>query len=237
MNNTLSLIVAFILGALIAIAVMYVRFKSGYQPKPFKAGGDDTVGSDSLNLAINRLKPHFLNNILTTIYYLCDTDPQKAQALSATFSEYLLNALEALKANEPVSFTWELGLIRNYLSLEKTRLEDKLNVDYDVDITDFKVPALSVLMLVENAVKQGIAGSDKAGTVCISTRRLAGGLTQIKVTDTGAKHDKLTGRAAEESKQDFDAVRRLLKQHYNGELEIAEQENGGTSAIITMRPA
>ena len=48
---------------------------------------------------------------------------------------------EALKANEPVSFTWELGLIRNYLSLEKTRLEDKLNVDYDVDITDFKVPA------------------------------------------------------------------------------------------------
>ena len=130
MNNTVSLLLAFLLGALISFAIFYVRCKSGSQPKPFIASGDNSAKSDSLNLAINRLKPHFLNNILTTIYYLCDTDPQKAQALSATFSEYLLNALEALKANEPVSFTWELGLIRNYLSLEKTRLEDKLNVDF-----------------------------------------------------------------------------------------------------------
>lgn len=237
MNNTLSLILAFLLGAVISYAIFYVRCKSGSQPKPFSSAGEDSIKSDSLNLAINRLKPHFLNNILTTIYYLCDTDPQKAQTLAATFSEYLLNALEALKANEPVSFTWELGLIRNYLSLEKTRLEDKLNVDYDVDITDFKVPALSVLMLVENAVKQGIAGNDKAGTVTISTRRLAGGLTQIKVSDNGAKHDKLTGRAAEELKQDFDAVKRLLKQQYNGELEIEEIEGGGTASIITMHPA
>ena len=237
MNNTVSLILAFLLGALISFAIFYVRCKSGSQPKPFISSGDNSAKTDSLNLAINRLKPHFLNNILTTIYYLCDTDPQKAQALSATFSEYLLNALEALKANEPVSFTWELGLIRNYLSLEKTRLEDKLNVDYDVDITDFKVPALSVLMLVENAVKQGIAASDKPGTVTISTRRLAGGITQIKVSDNGAKHDKLSGRALEESKQDFDAVTRLLKQQYNGEITVEELEQGGTAAIITMRPA
>ena len=237
MNNLAAVIIAFLAGFGIAFAILYARSKSSPNGASFTSSASEAGRSDSLNLAINRLKPHFLNNILTTIYYLCDTDPQKAQALSATFSEYLLNSLEALKANEPVSFTWELGLIRNYLSLEKTRLEEKLSVDYDVDITDFKVPALSVLMLVESSVKQGIAANDRPGTVTISTRRLAGGVIQIKVSDNGTKHDKLSGRAAEESKQDFDAVRRLLKQHYSGELTIEELESGGTEAIITMRPA
>ena len=135
-----------------------------------------------------------------------------------------------------MSFSWELGLIRNYLALEKTRLEDKLNVDYDVDITDFKVPALSVLMLVESAVKQGISSLDRAGTVTISTRRLAGGLVQIKVSDDGEAHDKLSGKAAEELKQDIETVRKLLKKHFDGELKTEKNSNGGTVSIITMKP-
>lgn len=236
MKTIVFVLAAFLLGAAAAFLFLSSKGKSASGGAAFKASSDAPAVSDALALAINRLKPHFLNNILTTIYYLCDTDPQKAQTITATLSEYLLNALEALRANEPVSFTWELGLIRNYLTLEKTRLDDKLSVDYDVDITDFKVPALSVLMLVENAIKQGISGQDKPATVRISTRRLAGSLTQIKVSDNGAEHGKLSGRAAEEFKQDFAAVKRLLKQSYNGELETDIEEDGWTSSVITLYP-
>lgn len=191
---------------------------------------------DIRTLAINRLKPHFLNNILSTIYYLCDSDPQKAQTITATFSEYLLGSLEALKSTELVSFSWELGLIRSYLSLEKVRLEDKLVIDYDVDITDFKVPPLSVLFQVENAVKQGILGLDRKGTVRISTRRLAGGVIQIKVCDDGKPHEESNHAQYEEIKKDFATIRSLLMQETGGELRVTDRAGGGTEAVITIRP-
>ena len=191
---------------------------------------------DVRTLAINRLKPHFLNNILSTIYYLCDSDPQKAQTITATFSEYLLGSLEALKTTDLVSFSWELGLIRSYLSLEKVRLEDKLAIDYDVDITDFKVPPLSVLFLVESAVKQGILGIERKGTVKISTRRLAGGVIQIKVSDDGKPHEESNRAQSEEIKKDFATVRSLVEQEIGGELSVSEKEGGGTEAVITIKP-
>ena len=194
----------------------------------------NVVSEDNRTLAINRLKPHFLNNILSTIYYLCDSDPQKAQTVTATFSEYLLGALEALKKDDLASFSWEMGLIRSYLSLEKIRLDDKLAIDYDVDITDFNIPPLSVLFLVEDAVKRGISGLNETGTVKISTRRLAGGVIQIKVCDDGNPHEEPNPQKAEEIKKDYEIVRKLIQQNADGELNISKREGGGTEATITI---
>lgn len=240
LSNMYTMTIFIVLG-LVIIAVLAImlltRGNSGSSSVRHTQGLDDGGCSDKVTLGLNRLKPHFLNNILTTIYYLCDTDSEKAQSLTATFSEYLMNTLEALKADEPVSFAWELGLIRNYLAIEKVRLEDKLNVDYDVDINDFKVPPLSVLMLVESAVKRGIAGLDKPGTLRIATRRLAGGVIQIKVSDNGEPHESPNKRSEEEIKHDVQTVKRMLKQSCNGELEIKGMENGGTEATITMSPS
>ena len=103
-----------------------------------------------------------------------------------------------------------------------------------MDITDFNIPPLSVLFLVEDAVKRGISGLNKTGTVKISTRRLAGGVIQIKVCDDGNPHEEPNPQKAEELKKDYEIVRKLIQQNADGELNISKREGGGTEATITI---
>ena len=139
---------------------MALRFtRDSGTSKPDKGASDSQSYSDS---ALNRLKPHFVNNALTSIYYLIDIEPANAQQLTRVLSEYLLGVLEVFNNDSLISFEKEMNLVENYLKLEKTRFEDRLKVDYDIDVDDFMVPPLSVQIVVECAVKHGIAGQMKA---------------------------------------------------------------------------
>ena len=55
-------------------------------------------------------------------------------------------------------------LKKKYLSLEKLRFEDDLNIVYDIEATSFMIPTLSVQPLVENAVKYGVCQKENGGT-------------------------------------------------------------------------
>ena len=59
--------------------------------------------------------------------------------------------------------------VTNYLSLEKMRFRDKLTIKYDIKDESFELPALSVQLLAENAVKHGIHKKEEGGTVRIKS--------------------------------------------------------------------
>ena len=99
----------------------------------------------------DRIKPHFVNNILTAIYYLSDSDPVKAQAVTMDMSGYMTGVLGLIETQDQVPFTSELDLVRNYLSLEKLRFEENLSVTYDIAVDDFNIPPVTVQPLVENS--------------------------------------------------------------------------------------
>ena len=71
----------------------------------------------------------------------------------SSFSEYLKHILKSVNRNTPVPFNEELKYVKSYLELEKLRFDDDLNIIYNIEATDFFVPALSIQPLVENAVK------------------------------------------------------------------------------------
>jgi len=71
----------------------------------------------------------------------------------------------------------ELEHLKKYLYIEKLRFGKKLNVEYDIQATDFKVPLLSIQPLVENAVKHGVGIKKKGGTVTISSKQTDNGIT------------------------------------------------------------
>lgn len=183
--------------------------------------------------AKNRLKPHFVNNILSSIYYLCDSDPQRAQKVSMSFSSYMMAIIEQLDNHGTAPFSKELDLIKAYISIEDLRLEDKLKSDYDIYISDFEVPPMSLEPLVEIAVKHNIAAKPEGGTVTIATRRLAEEGVQIKISDTGVGFDPAN---PDFDQTDLQNVRSKLKNELGAELTIQSAPGSNTEFTIVFYP-
>ena len=184
-----------------------------------------------LLLAAGRMKPHYIYNVMTNIYYLCDMDPSKAQEAVGYVSDYLRNTLETIEDPEPVLFSQELNQIKSYLALEKMRFGDQLNVKYDIDVDDFKIPPLTIEPLVENAVKHGIRDLDRPGTVTIQTRRLAAGV-KIIVEDDGVGFD--INKITDKTHRELIGIQERMEKDLGGEMIIDSTLGEGTKVTITL---
>ena len=202
--------------------------------------GKNTMMIDAqsrLRLAAGRMRPHYIYNVLTSIYYLCEDDPSQAQESIGAFSEYLRNSLETIEDAGLIPFSKELNQIRSYLQLEHMRFEERLQVKYDIDIENFLIPPLTVQPLVENAVKHGIAGLDRPGTVRIATRRMPDGGAQIRVIDDGVGFDTSKALDPGVTNTELQDLQERLRQEIDAELEITSAPGEGTMAVITLRSA
>ena len=61
-----------------------------------------------LRATLQRVKPHYVYNVLTSIYYLCDSDPKEARRAIGVFTDYLRDVLRVIDNNRLVPFEWEL---------------------------------------------------------------------------------------------------------------------------------
>lgn len=118
----------------------------------------------------SQINPHFLFNTLNALSALISLDPQAARETVGHLSEMFRYTFAAAQ-KETVSLIDEIGLVENYLSLEKARLRERLDYKIEVagELKNFPVPSLVLQPIVENAVKYGIA------------RRLQNGRLEIKV--------------------------------------------------------
>jgi len=121
---------------------------------------------DSLKQQVN---PHFLFNSINTVSSLIDRDPEKAKKFLAEMSKvyrYLLQANE----EKLVTLETELKFVEPYFHLLKTRFSDGLNLNVKIDngCKNFLLPALTLQLLIENAIKHNIVENDKPLTIDIS---------------------------------------------------------------------
>ena len=183
-------------------------------------------------IMLSQIKPHFLYNVLNTIYHLYRKEPETAQEAVSSFAEYLRCNMLSIEKSEPVPFREEYQHIQTYLSLEQIRFRDKLNIVCDVEVTNFKVPPLTVEPLVENAVKHGVTKKRGGGTVTISTRKTDEGV-KIVVADTGVGFDPETYMQDGKPHVGIRNVRDRLWNMVGGSLSITSSENG-TTAVVTI---
>ncbi len=133
-----------------------------------------------------QINPHFLFNTLNTIASKSRTDPDETRQLLQRLADFFRYAVQ--QESQFAEFAHEYFFVRTYLSLEKARFEDRLNLHYDVDpqVLPAKVPVLIIQPLVENAVKHGLAPKAGGGTVSLKARvdPLASSM-KIQVRDDG----------------------------------------------------
>lgn len=103
-----------------------------------------------------QIHPHFLFNALNTILSLTRIDAEKARKLLRSLSDYIRQNLTAATA-EKATLQDELQHIRSYMSIEQTRFEDKLQIQYEVEDSALQalVPPLTLQPLIENSIRHG----------------------------------------------------------------------------------
>ena len=110
----------------------------------------------------NQLDPHFLFNSLNVLSSLIDENPNHAQRFTSSMSKIYRYVLEQ-KDKELVTVEEELDFAKTYCDLLKTRFEDSVNFEFEVNEQDRKgfVVPLSLQLLLENCIKHNFATSAK----------------------------------------------------------------------------
>lgn len=118
-----------------------------------------------------QLNPHFFFNSLNIVVALIGTDPDRAERLLTELSSLLRQSLtESDREFTPVRE--ELAFIERYLTIMKTRYEDRLQVRLEIDPVTLEcaIPTFLLVPLVENAIKHGVAKIPGGGSLTIRSR-------------------------------------------------------------------
>lgn len=123
-----------------------------------------------LNNLKSQLNPHFIFNALNSIRALVDENPKKSKHSITQLSNILRNSLISDK-RKLTTFNEELRMVKDYLSLETIRFEERLKTNYEIhpDSNMFLVPPLMLQTLVENGVKHGISKLKEGGEISLKT--------------------------------------------------------------------
>lgn len=177
-----------------------------------------------------QMRPHFIYNVMTSIYYLCAQDPARAQQVTLDFTNYLRANFDAVAEETEVPFAKELEHTRAYLSVEEARLEDALVVELDCPHTAFRIPPLTLQPLVENAVKHGADPELPALHVRVETAEEPG-FSVVTVTDSGPGFDEST--LQDDRASALSNIRERLAA-CGSTLEISPGPTGGTRAVMRI---
>jgi LytS/YehU family sensor histidine kinase len=138
-----------------------------------------------LRLLQAQVAPHFLFNTLANVQALVEAGSPQAPAVLRSLVAYLRAAVPRL--DEPTTTLGrEVELVRAYLELMHMRMPDRLQYQLDADpaALGLRCPPLTLLTLVENAVRHGIDPSEEGGRIDIVIERREE-RCHVSVRDTG----------------------------------------------------
>jgi len=150
-----------------------------------------------------RLAPHFIFNTLNTLHAQIEADPPGAQATTERLAQLFRQVVEVSEL-PTIPLKQELAFVEAYLGIEQARLGGRLKVVVAIpeELESVEIPPLSLQVLVENAVKHGVAPLERGGEVGLGAAR-RDGVLHLWVEDpgTGNGSGNGTGTALETLRQ------------------------------------
>lgn len=180
---------------------------------------------------MSQIRPHFIYNTLGSIEQLCELDPPKAGELVHDFAKYLRGNFGELDNPKPILMSQEMEHVHHYISIENVRFPD-MTFNFEMKSNDFRIPALTIQPIVENAIKHGLMKLSKGGTIKVVCYETADNYC-VSVEDDGAGFD--TSVLVDERKHvGIRNIRGRLQAMVNGTLEIESEIGKGTKVLITI---
>jgi hypothetical protein len=185
-----------------------------------------------LRLLQSQIAPHFLFNTLANVQALVDAGSAQAPIVLRSLVAYLRAAVPRL--NDPsTTIGQELDLVRAYLELMHMRMPDRLQFTVHADESTLRLacPPMTLLTLVENAVRHGIDPSEEGGRIDIAIQRL-GDRVVVRVSDTG--RGMAVGAETAGLGTGLSTLRERLQLAFGGDavLRVGAQSPRGVSAEV-----
>jgi hypothetical protein len=142
-----------------------------------------------LRLLQAQVAPHFLFNTLANVQALVEAGSPQASRVLASLIAYLRAAVPRMES-QLSTLDREVELARAYLDVMQMRMPDRLHYALHLDpaAARMQCPPMTLLTLVENAVRHGIDPSETGGRIDADIW-LRDGRCLMRVTDTGAGLD------------------------------------------------
>lgn len=177
-----------------------------------------------------RIHPHFLFNSLNSVVSLIAIDPDRAENMLISLSRLFRASFQELKL---VSLAEEIDLCQQYLSIEKMRLGERLNVEWNIQATpiDLKrvtIPLLTLQPLLENSIFHGVEKVLQPSTISVLVEILQ---NQVSIVITNPySHDTIKSRKGNGIA--IENVKQRLKAYYGQTVKF--QVYGGASLYTTV---
>ena len=172
----------------------------------------------------SRIRPHFLFNSMNIIASLISIDPDPAEEVVEDLSSLFRASLND-STSEPVTLAQELELCEKYVHIESLRLDDRLKVQWDVNVDTeaIRIPLLTLQPLLENSIYHGIQPLPKGGTITVSVEQ-AERKVQIEIanpiSDTPYEHEQGNRMA-------IDNIRNRMEALYGPEALLTTEVSAG----------
>jgi sensor histidine kinase YesM len=125
----------------------------------------------------------------------------------------------------------EMDHVHHYVSIENVRFPD-MTFTFEMNSADFRIPALTVQPIVENAIKHGLMKLQKGGTIKVVSYETDTHYC-VTVEDDGVGFDS-TQMIDERKHVGLRNIRERLKAMVGGTLDIECTVGVGTKALIKI---
>jgi sensor histidine kinase YesM len=175
-----------------------------------------------------QINPHFLFNVLNSIYTLIDENTEKAKKLVIDMSEYYRYTLN--KQEHTISIEKEVESIMKYFEIQKTRFEEEFHYEISVDeaVKSVMIPSFLIHLLVENAIKYGTK-TEKQKLIVNLSIRMENKILSIKVSNTGKLLSAKPGgeRSIDGTGNGIENLKNRLALYYNDNYSFSLKEVDG----------
>jgi two-component system LytT family sensor kinase len=191
-----------------------------------------------LNFLRSQINPHFLFNVMNTIYFQIDKRNTDARLSVEKLSEMLRYQLYECTTDK-IQIQKELHYIKNYVAVQTLRMEKESDIQMFIDdeMPVFMIAPLLILPLVENAFKHVSTLKERGkNTVSIKVHSPVNNTFEVDVTNTydntinGQKHLLQSGGLGMQN------LKRRLELLYPGKYElIATGEDSIYRTILRLK--
>lgn len=184
-----------------------------------------------------QLNPHFLFNTLNAISTLIlESQSKVANDMVSALSRFLRYSLD----NDPmakVNLVKEVEAMELYLSIEKIRFEERLQLEFNLedDAKQALIPSMLLQPLIENSIKYAVAKSETGGTIKLEARVFAGNLL-LELCDDGDGIELIEGKMPRSNGVGLNNTRERLQELYgdNHACEFSNSEPHGLKVSIRI---
>jgi LytS/YehU family sensor histidine kinase len=196
-----------------------------------------TAHQSQLKMLRYQLNPHFLFNTLNAISTLIlESKGTVANDMVSALSRFLRYSLD----NDPmakVNLVQEVEAMRLYLSIEKIRFEERLQLEFNLeeDAKQALIPSMLLQPLIENSIKYAVAKSETGGTIKLEARVFAGNLL-MELCDDGEGIEMKDGEMPRSNGVGLNNTRERLQELYgnNHACEFSNIEPHGLKVSIRI---